>query len=118
MFPYLEFGKNNCSTNVLQAFYTDRRVCRQHAHPINVVYLRQNLHAYLANRQSTGKRFYRQLVKHPSVISLLKEMDTVVDRWHRLRKGGRREDYDRMHEMQSSDFIKAQAHQITAALQV
>jgi hypothetical protein len=52
------------------------------------------------------------------VISLLNEMDTVVGRWHELRNRGGREDYDRMHEMQSTDFIKAQAHQISAALQV
>jgi hypothetical protein len=110
---------NPRAARILAGIPTGKPTNRHEAEGHNAgLYLRQNLHGYLANRRSTGKRFYRQLVKHPSVISLLNEMDTVVGRWHELRNGGGREDYDRMHEMQSTDFIKAQAHQISAALQV
>lgn len=80
--------------------------------------LRQNLHGYLANRGATAKRFFRQFVQHPAVISLLDEMDTVTGRWHKQHQGGGREDFDRLNEMQSTGFIKAQADQIAVALQV
>jgi hypothetical protein len=81
------------------------------------MYLRQNLHGYLANRGIIAKRFFRQFVQHPAVISLLDEMDAVTGRWHEQHQEGGREDFDRLNEMQSTGFIKAQADQIAVALQ-
>lgn len=82
------------------------------------VALRQNLHGFLDIRKSAARRFFRQFVAHPPVASLLDEMALLVGRWHGPHRDGEREDFDRMHEMQSADFAKAQAHQIAVALQV
>jgi tetratricopeptide (TPR) repeat protein len=82
------------------------------------VALRQNLHGFLGIRKSTARRFFRQFVAHPAVASLLDEMELLVGRWHGPHRDGERKDFDRMHEMQSADFIEAQAHQIAVALQI
>lgn len=82
------------------------------------MYLRQSLHGYLANRKATGKRFLRQLAEHPAVISLLNEMGTLAGKWHEQKRRDRREEFDRLNEMRSAGFIKAQAYQIAVALQV
>ncbi len=82
------------------------------------VALRQNLHGFLGNRKATARRFFRQFVTHPPVASLLDEMDLLVRRWHGPHPDYERRIFDRMHEMQSADFIEAQAHQIAVALQV
>jgi tetratricopeptide (TPR) repeat protein len=80
------------------------------------VALRQNLHGFLASHRPASKRFFRQMVRHTTVASLLDEMELLVGRWHDQHSGGERKDFDRMHEMQSADFISAQARRITVAL--
>ena len=80
------------------------------------VALRQNLHGFLASRRSASRQFFGQLVKHPAVAPLLNEMELLISRRHNRNSGGERKDFDRMHEMQSADFILAQARRITVAL--
>jgi len=80
------------------------------------VRLLQNLHEFLASRRSVGKRFYLSFMDQPLILSLLNEMDTVEERWHEPHRGGGREDFDRMHEMRSANFIKSHARQIAASL--
>ena len=110
---------NPRTARMLAGIRTGKPTNRHEAEGHNAgVYLRQNLHGYLAKRRSNAKRFFRQFVEHSAVISLLNEMDAVVARWHEQHRGGGREDFDRLNEMKSTGFIKAQAHQIVVALQV
>ena len=108
---------NPRAARMLAEIRTDKPTNRREAEDHNAgVYLWQNLHGYLAKHRSTAKRFLRQFVEHPAVISLLNEMDALVGRWHEQHQGGGREDFDRLNEMRSTDFVEAQAHQIAVAL--
>jgi tetratricopeptide (TPR) repeat protein len=110
---------NPRTARMLAGIRTGKPTNRHEAEGHNAgVYWRQNIHGYLAKRRSNAKRFFRQFVEHPAVISLLNEMDAVTGRWHEQHRGGGREDFDRLNEMKSTSFIKAQAHQIVVALQV
>jgi len=78
--------------------------------------LGRDLHEYFSRHGSLGEGFYLAFMNYPLTVSLLQEMNTVHDRWHNAHAGGRREDFDRMHEMRSSNFIKAHAQQIATSL--
>ena len=80
------------------------------------IHLLQDLHEYLGSDRSVGKYLYLKFMEQPLVLSLLNEMDTVGERWHDLQHGGRREDFDRMHEMRSDHFIQAHSKQIAVSL--
>ncbi len=80
------------------------------------VHLLRDIHEYLARHRSAGKRFYQKFMDQPLTLSILDEMDTVDNRWHKPHTGGKRKDFDRMHEMQSDHFIKDHSQQIAASL--
>jgi len=105
------------AARILAGVHTDDPTDYHSAEDHNAgVRLLQDLHEYFASHRSIGKRFYQKFMEHPVTLSLLNEMDTVEARWHEPHPGGRREDFDRMHEMRSRNFIKAHAQQIAASI--
>ena len=90
------------STNAAQSAVVDYHRAEDHNTGIHVL---QDLHEYLASDRLVGKYLYLKFVEQPLVLSLLNEMDAVGEHWHDLQQGGRREDFDRMHDMRSDHFI-------------
>ncbi|MCU7905938.1 MAG: tetratricopeptide repeat protein [Candidatus Thiodiazotropha sp. (ex Epidulcina cf. delphinae)] len=78
--------------------------------------LLENLQGYLSDQSLATKRFYERLLMHPIVCSIIEEMDVVISQSHERDYGGWRNASDRMNEMRSADFIRAQAQRVEAAL--
>jgi tetratricopeptide (TPR) repeat protein len=78
--------------------------------------LLNNLHGYLSNQSPAARSFYRQLLAHPIVSSLIEDMEAVIAQRHESDGNEWRDVFDRMNEMRSADFIAAQAQRVTAAL--
>jgi tetratricopeptide (TPR) repeat protein len=80
------------------------------------VSLLENLHGYLSNQSPAARSFYEQLLAHPIVGSLIKDMEAVIVQRHERDGSDWRDVFDRMNQMRSTDFIVAQAQRVTAAL--
>ncbi len=78
--------------------------------------LLNNLHGYLSNQSPAARSFYRQLLEHPIVSSLIEDMEAVIAQHHERNNSEWRDVFNRMSEMRSADFIAAQAQRVTAAL--
>jgi tetratricopeptide (TPR) repeat protein len=81
-------------------------------HNIGVSLLRSHS-GYLGERRSPRSRsFFRSLVRDPRVAKLINEIETVRKRWFEERPADRAL-YDRMHEMQTLDFARQQARELS-----
>lgn len=66
--------------------------------------LRDNLHAYLAQRSPRTTRYFRALLKDPRVARLLDDVLAARVRWHDQHATGDREAFDYLHRVQSPTF--------------
>lgn len=77
------------------------------------VSLLRSLSGYLGGRRNPrARRFFRGLVRDPRVAKLLDEIETVRRRWFEERPADRAL-FDRMHEMQTLDFARQQAKELS-----
>jgi len=90
---------------------------RDEAEDHNVgVTLCHEVHGYLRDRRRASLRFFKGIATRPSVTSLLKEAEDVVQRWHEQHRSGGREAFDRMNEMRSIDFARNQSRALADEL--
>ncbi len=75
---------------------------------------RRDLHAYLRDRRRPALRFFADVMERKSVVSLLAEMEQVVER--RGTERGTREAFDRMTLMHGIEFARERAQALADEL--